>query len=175
MWKLLSALSPLTGYWLVMASLALISATLGVIEQCRFAHNYTNSSMPYIGSLFDLSGYFAFGCIAAHLVLQFTLTSRWRCIATVVVLALYVSSYFVLSFQGKYHASRSGQHRWDSIGLAVIDQHLWHAKGVFWRPFRTVDGQDTYQATYLGYFYSPLIVMDRAVVHRTLPLFNGQQ
>ena len=54
-----------------------------------------------------------------------------------------------------------------------MDQGLWHAKGVFWQPFRTVEGQDTYQATYLGYFYSPLIRLDRAFVHPTNNYMDG--
>ncbi|MBS0206718.1 MAG: hypothetical protein JSS49_27895 [Planctomycetes bacterium] len=172
-WKKLLALSPIAGYSASMAILVLIAVTLGVIEQLRFGHNYVDSIMPYGNRLFDVAGYLAFACIAVHLALQITLTWRYRLITTLVVIAFYVSSYCLLSFQGKYHASRSGQHRWESVGLAAVDQNLWHAKGVFWQPFRNVYGKDSFQATSLGYFFSPLIILDRAFVHRTINLFDA--
>lgn len=166
------SLTPLMLYVVVQASLFSVSAVLATIEQFHLGHHYSNSIMPYIGPLFDLAGLLAFAGLLSHFAYQYRLTWKYRVITTLGLIVLYVSSYALLSYCGKYHASRSGTNRWNGLGLAVVDQDLWHAKAVFWQPFVTIEGEHTYQATYLGFFYSPLICVDRAYVHKTVTLFN---
>jgi len=163
------------GYALVQTVLVSAAVILGVIEQYRFGPEYTGSIMPYIGRLFNLGVFLAFGSIVIHLAWQYYFCWRWRCLTTFPLVVLYVSSYCLLSVNGEYHASRSRHNRWNEIGVAVVDRQLWHAKGVFLQHFRTIDCQDTIQATYLGYFYRPLIGFDRALVHRTINLMEVQQ
>lgn len=166
------SLTPLMLYVVVQAAVLFFAAGLATVEQFRLGHRYPNSTMPYIGDLFDVAGLLAFVSLLSHFALQYRLPWKNRVITTLALIVLYLSSYSLLSFCGKYHASRSGTNRWNAVGLAVVDQDLWHARGVFWQPFVTIDGKHTYQATYLGFFYSPLICVDRMYVHKTVKLFN---
>jgi hypothetical protein len=162
----------LWAYVTIQVALVVAVVALGVIEQLRFGHNYHSSIMPYINDLFDLAGLLAFVCLAVHVGFQFRFRWKLRRSTTINLVGLYVFSYCILSCQGGYHASRSGNHRWNELGLAVVDQEIWHAKGVFWQPFENIYGQHTYQATYLGYFYSPLICLDRRYVHPSREIFS---
>lgn len=145
---------------------------LGCFELYRRAEIYETSIMPYLG-LFDVVGQLAFLTAIIHIVSQFWLTLRQRCVTTIAYLCLYVLTYAACSFAGDYHASRSGNHRWgNGVGLAVVDETMWHAKGVFWQPFVTIRGQHTFHATALGYFYCPLIQLDRRFWHDTFNYFE---
>jgi hypothetical protein len=58
------------------------------------------------------------------------------------------------------------------FGLSVSDVSIWHPAGVYWEPFVDVRGNETSRGTNLGYFYSPLIRLDRRFVHPTKQLFD---
>lgn len=154
------------------ALLVSLAAGLAIIEQYRSGTLSANSTMPYIGALFDSAGILAFASVLTHFALQYSLNWKQRSLMTLLLTVVYLSSYSLLTCCGKYHASRSGENRWKGIGLAVVDQELWHAKGIFWQPFVTVDGKHTFQGSLLGYFYSPLINFDRILVHKTVKLFD---
>lgn len=168
-----STLSPLTEYVLVQSFLVCTSVAFGLAAQYQLRPDGPEGVMPYSVLLFDLAGFAAFVAVVARVVGQYRLNWKQRWTTTVTFVLLYLSSYSLLSFNGKYHPSRSGTHRWNLTGLAVVDQTMWFANGVFWQPFQNVQGQKTYQATCLGHFYSPLIRLDRAFVHRTINYFSG--
>lgn len=144
---------------------------LGGIELHQRGRGSQNSSMPYLG-LFEAVGCIAFGTAILHFASQLRLTRRQRVASTIAYVCLYAASYFALSLAGDYHASRSGRYRWKTAGLSVADETIWHAKGVVWQPFVTVDGRSTHQATTLGYFYSPLIYLDRRFWHDSFNMFE---
>lgn len=158
-------------YFGVQGCLLLAAIVLGVIDLWRRGHDYKNSIMPYLG-LFRMAGFLAFLTVAVHIVWQIKLTSKQRIRSTFAFLCVYLSSYVTLSLAGDYHASRSGKRRWQGAGLAVVDQNIWHAKGVFWQPFVTIRGEHTHHATELGWFYSPLIRIDRRFWQESINLFD---
>jgi hypothetical protein len=84
-------------------------------------------------------------------------------IAACLVLA-YVGSYVALSAAGDYRASQTGKLRY-SGGLSVTDVDHWQPHFMWWEPFHDVYGKDTSRGDLLGYFYSPLIRVDRAWRH----------
>lgn len=153
------------------AFLLAAALVLGVIELYRRGDVYQNSIMPYLG-LFDMAGVLAFLTVAVHFAWQFKLKAKQRIGSSFAYLCIYVVSYLALSLAGDYHASRSGNRRWQGTGLAVVDQNIWHAKGVFWQPFVTIRGQKTHHATKLGWFYAPLIQLDRRFWHDSVNLFE---
>ena len=159
-----SSPSPLKLYIAIQAILAATMLIVGGIELGLRGEVYKSSTMPYLG-WFDLVGVYAFGTLAVHVLWQWKFSWRQRCLTTVVYLGVYVLSYGVLSMAGDYHASRSGKHRWQGAGLAVVDQDIWHAKGVFWQPFVTMKGEQTTRASVLGRFYSPWVRIDRRLWH----------
>jgi hypothetical protein len=59
--------------------------------------------------------------------------------------------------------------------MAVLDQNTWIPRGVHWEPFVTSKGEETSRGTVLGYFYSPLIRIDRAIVHPSSDLFEDSR
>lgn len=134
---------------------------------------YESSIMPYIGDLLDCTGVLAFATLAVHVVWQVRLSWRQRCFTTVGYVMMYMLSYSMLSLAGQYHASRSGLHRWNGTGLAVVDENIWHARGVFWQPLTSARGERISQATLLGHFYSPLIRADRRFWHDSYNMFEG--
>ena len=84
---------------------------------------------------------------------------------------LYLASYCCLSGLGEYRFSQSGSVRYTS-GLSVSDVSMWHPKFLRWQRFTTVRGESTSQGNAFGCFYSPLIIIDRWLVHPTARLIN---
>jgi hypothetical protein len=93
---------------------------------------------------------------------------RWivRLVITTCALLLYVGSYVALSAAGDYRASQTGKLRYFG-GLSVTDVYHWQPAFCEWEPFRDVSGKDTSRGDLLGYFYSPLIRVDRVWRHRS--------
>jgi hypothetical protein len=119
------------------------------------------------GSGFDGVGMLCF--VAVGITLYWLVFSSWRTrvLTVLALIGLYVGSYVWLSALGGYYLSQSGRWRWEGIGLAEFDVVVWHPKHVQWEPFVNFRGKHTHRATLLGWFYSPLIVADRAWVHPT--------
>jgi hypothetical protein len=84
---------------------------------------------------------------------------------------LYVGSYAALSAAGDYNASQTGRLRYFG-GLSVTDVYHWQPKLAYWEPFHDVYGRDTSRGDLPGYFYSPLIRLDRARWHPSHYLFD---
>jgi hypothetical protein len=83
----------------------------------------------------------------------------------------YVGSYVVLSFRGHWVYSQTGKVRYN-FGFAVSDVIRWDPAAAHWEPFHDIRGSDTSRGTPIGYFYSPLIRLDRAIFHRDRPIFD---
>jgi hypothetical protein len=84
--------------------------------------------------------------------------------------ALYIGTYAALSAAGQPVFSQTGQLRY-SFGFAVSDVVIWDPPLAKWEPFHTIDGVDTSRGNLVGYFYSPLIRLDRRFWHPTQFLF----
>jgi hypothetical protein len=93
----------------------------------------------------------------------------------VLALALvYVGAYAALSAAGAWYWSQTGKLRYTS-GLSVSDVERWHPAWARWEPFHNIYGQDTSRGNTAGYFFSPLIRLDRRWFHPDRELFPATQ
>lgn len=94
-----------------------------------------------------------------------TIAHSFAKLLMVACLALaYVGSYVALSAAGDYRASQTGKLRYNGR-LSVTDVYHWQPRFMWWEPFHNVYGRDTSRGNLAGYFYSPLIRMNRAWFH----------
>jgi hypothetical protein len=83
------------------------------------------------------------------------------------LLAHYVSAYVVLSANGGWRLRESGRIRW-SFGMAVPDEIAWKPYGCWFQSdFVAIDGRVGSRGDVWGYFFSPLLALDCALIHRT--------
>jgi hypothetical protein len=82
------------------------------------------------------------------------------------LLALYNISYVALSATGGWVVSESGELRMPL--LAVCDTFEWQPRYGECQLFRWSGGNYGLRGDSLGYFYSPLILLDQRYVHRTI-------
>ena len=95
---------------------------------------------------------------------------KWLMIGLFIVLS-YVGIYTALSAAGEYRPSHSGKLRY-WFGLAVTDRALWQPKGMYLAQRVDVSGQSKTDGNLLGYFFCPLILLDRAYCHPTIYYFE---
>jgi hypothetical protein len=89
-------------------------------------------------------------------------------IGLLVVLILYIGSYCVLSALGENRFGQSGRARYGSTGFAASDIVIWYPKFLSYQAdFMGVSSEIRTRGNGLGYFYSPLILLDRKLVHKT--------
>ena len=82
------------------------------------------------------------------------------------LLTLYVCSYLPKSYYGGYYFSQSGKSRY-ATGMSVSDIVIWHPGGLWYQyPFINIHGNRTSRGNLQGYFYAPLILLDRAFWHK---------
>jgi hypothetical protein len=86
------------------------------------------------------------------------------------VFLVYIGSYVILSARGNWYWSQTGKLRY-SFRLAVTDVERWQPAWARWEPFRDINGDDTSRGNLQGFFYSPLIRLNRAWVHRDRLIF----
>lgn len=103
------------------------------------------------------------GMLIGHLCLPST---RHRFKKTSLMLLAYVGSYTYMSAGGAYCFSQSGQIRYTS-GLSVSDVSIWHPRFLYWEPFQDIQGNSAIRGSTLGYYYSPLMAIDRYWLHPT--------
>lgn len=118
---------------------------------------------------FTAVGIWTFGITAmliGHLCLPST---RHRFKKASLFILAYVGSYAYFTACGAYYFSRSGQLRYSS-GLSVSDVSIWYPQFLYWEPFRDIEGTSTSRGSTLGYYYSPLIAVDRYWLHPTQQL-----
>ena len=120
---------------------------------------------------FHALGIWAFALTAAWLLSVCLPSAKRRYIKLLALLLFYLVSYCSLSASGGYYYSRSGNMRY-TFGLSVPDISIWFPRGVYWEPFTDVYGKRTSKGTALGYYYSALVIFDRAWLHPTRNLFE---
>ena len=89
--------------------------------------------------------------------------------ATTALLALvvYVGGYGLLAAFGGYRFDQSGRVRYVT-GLSVSDIEMWHPALAWYQDdFQKLDGRIVTRGNVLGYAFSPLIRLDRLLVHKT--------
>jgi hypothetical protein len=119
---------------------------------------------------FDILGGWAFGLVTLCVVALFRKKPKHRSVCILALVLFYAGSYSALSASGGYYLSQSGNNRYTS-GLSMSDVSIWHPQWLYWEPFKSIDGTRSSRGTNLGYFYAPLIVVDRAWIHPTSDLF----
>lgn len=88
------------------------------------------------------------------------------------ILGLYIiygSSYCIFSCYGGYRFSQSGSLRYSGgRGLSVSDIVEWSPQGCWYQEnFRSITGKVVSRGNEWGYFYAPLIKLDRRFFHKT--------
>lgn len=74
----------------------------------------------------------------------------------------------VLSYQGSYMMTQSGKIRYELTGLSLFDIAEWRPKGCWFQAgFINAHGEKSYRGNILGYFFAPLIMIDRKFIHKT--------
>jgi len=99
----------------------------------------------------------------------FMIKRRFIIILCFALIAIYIVSYCILSAMGNYHWDQSGLIRYEyGSGLAVSDIELWRPAFAWYQNnYKNIDGEFTSRGNALGYFYSPLIILDRKIFHKT--------
>ena len=102
-------------------------------------------------------------------------TSRQIALCIGLALGAYLCSYIALSVHGGWSFAQSGEVRYGQTRFAASDLLVWTPCPCWYqRNHRFVTGEYGSRGNMLGYFYSPLILMDRAFVHRTRQLFEPE-
>ncbi|MGZ0168065.1 MAG: hypothetical protein ACKVHE_00755 [Planctomycetales bacterium] len=91
----------------------------------------------------------------------------------ILALAVYVGSYCCLSACGDYYWGQSGRLRYNA-GFAVSDVSMWRARFTRWQRFKNLRSEEITRGNTLGYFYCPMIIVDRWLVHPTTQLINPE-
>ena len=92
---------------------------------------------------------------------------KWIIGIAALLLVAYAGSYTILSAMGDYRGYQSGKYRFNGA-LAATDLMLWQPKGTWYQSdFEDIFGNMISRGNRLGYFYAPLIALDRAVLHKT--------
>jgi len=80
----------------------------------------------------------------------------------------YVCSYLPLSLAGEWRFSESGKLHYTQGPLAVSDIIVWTPRYCWYQyNYRFINGKHGSRGNRLGYFYAPLILLDRALWHKT--------
>ena len=80
-------------------------------------------------------------------------------------LFMYSGAYLYLTLHGDWYLTQSGERRWVT-GLSVTDMIEWRPRGLWWQGrFKNIEGRYVSRGNTPGYFYSPLIALDRTYWH----------
>ena len=82
------------------------------------------------------------------------------------ILVTYFGIYVYLTVNGKKIPTQSGKKRY-AMGMSATDIIEWMPKGLHWHPYIDVYGKNASRGNGWGYFYSPLISLDRLYWHKT--------
>ena len=92
---------------------------------------------------------------------------KWITWIGALLLVAYGGSYTILSAMGDYRGSQSGKYRYNGT-FAATDLMLWQPRGTWYQSdYEDIFGNTISRGNRLGYFYAPLITLDRAVFHNT--------
>lgn len=84
---------------------------------------------------------------------------------------VYVASYVPLSKRGGWVVSESGRVR---ITLAMADIFEWQPRYGLFHRMRAYGGGHLIRADFLGWFYSPLILIDQKWIHPTIAFIDSE-
>jgi hypothetical protein len=93
-------------------------------------------------------------------------SKRTRFLFVLGVIAIYLGSYTILSSNGEYVWTQSGEVRY-SFDMAMTDLEQWQPYKAHCQIFRSISGRLTLRGNFLGYLYSPLIIIDQKFIHPT--------
>ncbi len=151
----------------------LLSAMLVTVIVCVISdlihHDY--SSRYSFG--FTAVGIWAFGVTALLFVQLCRPSNQHRKQLVAIALLVYVGSYVYFTSAGEYQLSQSGKIRYSS-GHTVSDVSIWQPRFLHWQPFQDIYMQSTSRGSMLGYYYSPLIIIDRQWFHPTRTLIEDE-
>jgi hypothetical protein len=82
-----------------------------------------------------------------------------------VLVLIYVGTYALLSLNGSYVSSQTGDVRLANGGPVINDVQVWRPKFVRLRIFLNERGEIEREANFLGWFFYPLELMDRRHWH----------
>ena len=100
---------------------------------------------------------------------------KWVIGITALLLVAYAGSYTLLSAMGDYRGYQSGKIRYGGA-LAATDLMLWQPKGTWYqRGFVDIYGKTISRGNSLGYFYAPLITLDRAIFRKSQDIFSSHE
>jgi hypothetical protein len=86
------------------------------------------------------------------------------------IFSAYVGTYSIFSLYGGYCYSQSGDLRYYGT-MSVSDIVQWEPQGCWYQAeFRNINGEIVSRGNDWGYFYSPLIRIDRKYFHKTMTL-----
>jgi len=122
---------------------------------------------------FTAIGIWAFGVTALLIGHLCRPSTRHRTKQTAILLFVYLGTYVYFTSGGEYEFSQSGKPRY-SFGLSVSDVSIWHPRFLHWELFHNIQGKSTSRGSTLGYYYSPLIIIDRLWCHPTRQLFADE-
>lgn len=97
--------------------------------------------------------------------------TRRAILGSIVFGVVYVSSYVPLSMTGGWVVSESGRIR---ITLAMADIFEWQPRYGMFHRMRTYGGGHLVRADFLGWFYSPLILIDQKWIHPTIAFIDSE-
>ncbi|MBL8818568.1 MAG: hypothetical protein JNL58_21245 [Planctomyces sp.] len=115
---------------------------------------------------FTAVGIWAFGLTALLVVHLCRPSIRHRKKQAAIALFVYVGTYVYFTSAGQYDFSQSGKVRY-SFGISASDVSIWQPRFLDWQTFQNVHGQSTSRGSTLGYYYAPLIFIDRLWFHPT--------
>ncbi|MBL8815492.1 MAG: hypothetical protein JNL58_05650 [Planctomyces sp.] len=151
----------------------LLSAMLVTVSVCvifdLIHHDY--SSCYAFG--FTAVGIWAFGVTALQFVHLCRPSNQHRKQVFAIALHVYVGSYVYFTSAGEYQLRQSGKIRY-SFGHPVSDVSIWQPRFLHWQPFQDIYMQSTSRGSMLGYYYSPLIIIDRQWFHATRTLIEDE-
>jgi hypothetical protein len=87
---------------------------------------------------------------------------------------VYIGAYVELAANGGWYLSQTGKLRYH-FGFSVSDVERWGPAWARWELIRNVSGEDTSRGNPQGYFFSPLIRLDRLWVHPDHELLPATQ
>lgn len=93
-------------------------------------------------------------------------------LSCIAFIALYVGTYSLLSYFGRYCWEQSGEVRYAASGFSITDLEQWQPRFIFCQRFKTYDGRWITRANLLGHVYAPLVLLDQAYFHKTVRLFD---
>lgn len=94
------------------------------------------------------------------------LNKKQKAALCILLIAIYLGSYIILSMRGEYQMTMSGKRRYFGW-LAMMDMCKWTPYGVTCEVYIGPTGEkEIGRLNFLGALYSPLVWIDRTYIHK---------